>query len=337
MMADGELPKLNGAQRAALLLMALGENQAAEVLKHMSPKEVQMLGTTMREFNNVTQPQIAAVLDEFAQSVGNQSSLSIGADDYLRKVLNRALGKEKAGSILSRISMGANTKGLDTLKWMDPRMIAELIKKEHPQIIAIVMVYLDKEQAGAVLGLLPEDIRGDVVMRIANLDGIHPSALLELDSLLNTRFSGDFETKVANVGGTRVAAEILNSLKGKLGESVVSQLDEIDAEVSSKIQDQMFIFENLLDIDDRGMQTLLRDVSTDKLVLALKGSSVEMQDKVFKNMSKRAAEMLHDDLESRGPVKLSEVEEAQREILTTARKLADDGKIMLGGGGDDFV
>ncbi|MBA3582154.1 MAG: flagellar motor switch protein FliG [Gammaproteobacteria bacterium] len=336
-MADGELPKLNGAQRAALLLMALGENQAAEVLKHMSPKEVQMLGTTMREFNNVTQPQIAAVLDEFAQSVGNQSSLSIGADDYLRKVLNRALGKEKAGSILSRISMGANTKGLDTLKWMDPRMIAELIKKEHPQIIAIVMVYLDKEQAGAVLGLLPEDIRGDVVMRIANLDGIHPSALLELDSLLNTRFSGDFETKVANVGGTRVAAEILNSLKGKLGESVVSQLDEIDAEVSSKIQDQMFIFENLLDIDDRGMQTLLRDVSTDKLVLALKGSSVEMQDKVFKNMSKRAAEMLHDDLESRGPVKLSEVEEAQREILTTARKLADDGKIMLGGGGDDFV
>lgn len=344
MMADDEshVP-MSQSQRAALFLMTLGENQAAEILKHMEPKEVESLSTTMRSLGDVKQSQIADVLDEFLKSVGNQSSLSLGSEDYLRSILQKALGRDKAQSVLSRIAIGVNSKGLDMLKWMDPQAICDIIQKEHPQIVSIVLVYLEREHASQVLALLPEEVQANVVKRIATMDNINPSALNELDAILEQRFSGSGGStpvatqKLPNVGGIRSAAELLNGLKSDLSSSVIEKITEADVELSMKIQDQMFIFENLMELDDRGMQTLLREISSDDLVLALKGSGEEMQNKIFKNMSSRAAEMMRDDLETKGPVRLKEVEEAQKNILTIARTLADDGKIMLGDGGEDFV
>lgn len=326
-----------GPQRAALFLMALGEHEAAEILKHMGPKEVQLLGTTMTAMHDIRQEQIASVLDDFVEHVGNQTSLSIGAEDYLRKVLKKALGNEKANSIMSRISLGVNSKGLEALKWMDPKAVSEIIKNEHPQIIAIVLIYLENEHAAQVLKFLPEELRSDIIMRIAKLDGVHPSALSELDALMDRRVDVDSEVKLANIGGYKVAASILNGVPPNVESSIFEKLGQIDADLTQRIQDQMFIFENLLQLDDRGMQILLREISSDALVVALRGTSIDMQEKVFKNMSKRAAEMLRDDLETRGPVRLAEVEEAQKNILTVARKLSEEGQIMLGSGGDDFV
>ncbi len=328
---------MSQSQRAALFLMALGENKAAEVLKHMGPKEVQSLGGTMRTLGEVTQGQIATVLDEFLRSVGNQSSLSIGSEDYLKNILQKALGREKAESVLSRISIGGNSRGLDMLKWMDAQAIYDLVRNEHPQIIAIVLVYLEKEQASEVLALLPDDVRAEVVLRVANMDGINPTALSELDAIMEQRFSGSPNVKVSNIGGIRTAAEMVNGLRGEESSGVIEKMTEADAELSNKIQDQMFIFENLLELADRDMQALLREISTDSLVIALKGSSQEMQEKIFRNMSKRAAEMMRDDLETKGPVRLKEVEEAQKSILVVARTLGDEGKIALGGAGEDFV
>ncbi len=330
-------PTLSRSEQAALLLMTLGENQAAEVLRHMGPKEVQSLGVTMQSLSNITQEQIANVLDEFVKSVGNQTSLSIGSEDYLKNILQKALGREKAGSVMSRISMGSSSKGLDMLKWMDAQAINDLIRSEHPQIIAIVLVYLEKDQASEVLGLLPDEVRTEVVMRIANMESVNPAALSELDAIMERRFDDNFSMKVSNIGGVRAAAELLNGLRGELSSQVLEKVGEENSDLCNSIQDQMFIFENLLELDDRGVQTLLREVSSDSLVVALKGASQEMQEKVFRNMSKRAAEMLRDDLETQGPVRLKEVEEAQKSILTIARTLADEGKIMLGSGGDDFV
>ncbi len=330
-------PPLTRPQQAALFLMTLGENQAAEILRHMEPKEVQTLGESMKSLNDITQEQIAEVLDSFVQNVGNQSSLSIGTEEYLKSILQKALGQEKAQSIMSRISMRTATKGLETLKWMDVRAINDLLRNEHPQIIAIILVSIDKDQASGVLALLPESVRADVVMRIARMDGINPSALIELDAIMERQFDGPLDIKVNDVGGIRAAAEILNGVTGDTGTKLLEDITEMDAETSAEIQENMFIFENLLEVDDRGFQTLLREVSSDSLVIALKGSSQEMQAKVFKNMSKRAAEMLQDDLETRGPIKLKEVEEAQKAIITVARNLAEEGKIMLGSGGEEFV
>jgi flagellar motor switch protein FliG len=337
MASDAGKPSMSQAQRAALFLMALGENQAAQVLKHMGPKEVQSLGTTMRTLGDISQAQIAAVLDDFLQSVGNQSSLSIGSEEYLNNILQKALGREKAQSVLSRISIGSQSKGLDMLKWMDSQAIYDLIRNEHPQIIAIVLVYLEKEHASEVLALLPEEIRTEVVMRVAKLDGVNPTALSELDAIMEQRFSGTSNLKVSNIGGVRTAAEMLNGLRGEVGSQVIEKMTEEDADLSSQIQDQMFIFENLLELADRDTQTLLREISTDVLVIALKGASQEMQEKMFNNMSKRAAEMMRDDLETKGPVRLKEVEEAQKNILVVARTLGDEGKIALGEAGEDFV
>ncbi len=337
MASENNVSSMSQSERAALFLMALGENKAAEVLKHMGPKEVQNLGATMRTLGEVTQAQIATVLDEFLRSVGNQSSLSIGSEDYLKNILQKALGREKAQSVLSRISIGSNSRGLDMLKWMDAQAIYDLIRNEHPQIIAIVLVYLEKDQAADVLALLSEEIRAEVVMRVANMDGINPTALNELDTVMEQRFSGTPNVKVSNIGGVRTAAELVNGLRGEHSSSVIEKMTEKDAELSNKIQDQMFIFENLLELADRDMQALLREISTDSLVIALKGASKEMQDKIFRNMSKRAAEMMRDDLETKGPVRLKEVEEAQKSILVVARTLGDEGKIALGGAGEDFV
>lgn len=325
--------------RAAILLLTIGEQYASEVLKHMGPKEVQKLGSAMAGLANVSKDQVGVVLADFCDTVGNQTALGVGAEDYIRTVLVKALGEDKAGGVIDRILLGSSSKGLDALKWMEPRSVAEIIRLEHPQIIAIVLSYLDSDQAAEVLALFPEKVRLDVLLRIASLDGIQPSALHELDEIMEKQFSGNNTSNVksSSVGGVKTAANILNNMDSALEADLLGKVKETDADLGQKIQDNMFVFENLLEVDDRGIQTLLREVSSENLLLALKAADQGMKDKIFKNMSKRAAEMLRDDLEAKGPVKLSEVEQAQKEILTVARRMADAGQLALGGSGEEYV
>lgn len=337
-MPDVNISKINGTERAAILLLSLGEQDAAAVLKHMGPKEVQKVGAAMATLSNVSKDQVAAVLEDFANTVENQTALGVGSEEYIRKVLVSALGEDKAGGVIDRILLGRNTKGLEALKWMDPRAVAEIIRLEHPQIIAIVLSYLEADHSAEVLGHLPERTRPDILMRIASLDGIQPSALHELDEILEKQFSGNTNVKSSSVGGVKAAANILNFVDSSLEGAIMDTIREIDADVGQKIQDLMFVFDNLAEVDDRGIQALLREVSSDSLLLALKGSDELIKEKIFKNMSKRAAEMLRDDLEAKGPVKLSEVEGAQKEILAIARRMSEAGDIVLGGkGADQYV
>jgi flagellar motor switch protein FliG len=329
--------KIGGTQRAAILMLALGEKDAAELLRHMGPKEVQDVGLAMASLTDVSTDQMEAVMHHFVSTLEKQTALGLGSDEYIRNMLTSALGEDKAGGVIDRILLGRNSKGLEQLKWMDPRGIAELIRLEHPQIIAIVLSFLESDQAAQVVSQFPERVRTDVMMRIATLDGIQPVALQELDEILEKQFSGASNVKSSSLGGVKTAAEILNMLDGAVESKLMEEIAEVDADLSQELQDNMFVFENLIDVDDRGIQTLLREVSTEQLLLALRGADEVLKDKIFKNMSKRAAEMLKDDLEAAAPAKLSDVESAQKEILVVARRLADAGEIMLGGGGDEFV
>lgn len=330
-----DVRKLSGADRAAILLMSLGEKAASEVLRHMSPKEVQSIGSAMAQQTNISRTQVDSVLDDFYTTVQEETGLALGTDEYVRKVLVSALGEEKAGGLIDRILQGTNTKGLETLKWMDPRSVAEIIRLEHPQIIAIVLSYLESDQAAEILALFPERVRVDVVMRIATLDGIQPAALNELNEIMEKQFSGKNNVKSSSVGGLKSAANILNFMDSSVEGEIMDNIKEIDTDLGQNIQDLMFVFENLNEVDDRDIQTILREISSESLVLALKGADEGLKEKIFRNMSKRAAEMLRDDLEAKGPVRLSEVEAAQKEILAVARRLADAGDINLGGGGGE--
>ncbi|CTP91120.1 flagellar motor switch protein FliG [Xanthomonas translucens] len=328
---------MNGTQRAAVLLLSLGESDAAEVLKHMDPKEVQKIGIAMATMSGISRDQVEKVMDEFNNELGSKTSLGVGADDYIRNVLVQALGADKAGGLIDRILLGRNTTGLDTLKWMDPRAVADLVRNEHPQIIAIVMAHLDSDQAAEALKLLPERVRADVLMRIATLDGIPPNALNELNEIMERQFSGNQGLKSSNVGGVKVAANILNFMDSGQDQGVLAAIGKIDAELSTRIQDLMFVFDNLVELEDRALQTLLREVSGDRLGLALRGADIKVREKITKNMSQRAAEILLEDMEARGPVRLADVEGAQKEILTIVRRLADEGVISLGGAGAEAM
>lgn len=332
--------KIPGVERAAILLMSLGESAAAEVLKHMAPKEVQKIGAAMASLTSVSREQVSSVIETFNREVENQTAIGVGSDEYIRKVLIQALGQDKAGNIIDRILLGGSSKGLESLKWMDPRAVAELIRLEHPQIIAIILSYLDSDQSADVIGHLPEKVRVDVIQRIATLDGIQPSALQELNEIMEKQFSGQNASNVksSTVGGVKAAANIVNLVDAAKQAEILAKIKEGDEKLAEKIEDLMFVFEDLVEVDDRGVQALLREVSSDSLIVALKGASEAIKEKIFKNMSKRAGEMLRDDLEVRGPVKVSEVEAAQKEILNVARRLADAGDIVLGGkGGEQYV
>jgi flagellar motor switch protein FliG len=330
--------KRNGTERAAILLLSLGEQEAAEVLKHMGAKDVQRIGSAMTQLNNISREDVTAILSDFSVTVEEQTSLGVGIDDYLRKVLTSALGEEKAGNVIDRILFGRTSKGLESLKWMDPRAVAELIRLEHPQIIAIVLSYLEADQSAQILGQFPDWLRADIVMRIATLDGIQPMALHELDEVIEKQFTGKTAgLKTSSLGGIKSAANILNHMESSQEGQLMEHIRKVDDNLSTKIQDLMFVFDDISEIDDRGMQEILRAVPGDKLLLALKGADESLKQKIFKNMSQRAAEMLRDDLESRGPVRLSEVEGAQKEILATVRKMAEAGTIQLGGKGEEFV
>jgi flagellar motor switch protein FliG len=336
-MTDKKDSDRSGTERAAILLLTLGEQEAAQVLRHMGAKEVQRIGAAMAKLSNVSKEEVHGVINEFSSAVESQTSVGVGAEDFLRKVLVDALGQEKASSIIDRISIGRSTKGLEALKWMDARAVAELIRLEHPQIIAIVLAYLEPDQSAEILTCLPANMRSDIMVRIATLDGVQPSALTELDDIMEKTFAGKGTARTSALGGAKAAANIINNLEPSQEGVIMDQITQTDEQLGSRIQDLIFVFDNLMDIDDRGMQELLRQVASDKLLLAMKGCEDAMKEKIFKNMSQRAAEMLKDDLESKGPVRISEVEGAQKEILQIARKLAEAGSISLGGKGDAYV
>jgi flagellar motor switch protein FliG len=326
-----------GPERAAILLMSLGETEAAEVLKHMGAKDVQKLGQAMAALSNVSRERATKVMEHFVLDMGSQTSLGVGADDYVRRVLVGALGEDKASGLVDRILLGRNSKGLEALKWMETRAVADIVRNEHPQIVAIVLAYLDPDQAAEVVQLLPERMRSDVLMRIAKLDGIQPAALRELDEIMEKQFSGNGNLKSSSVGGVKVAANILNLMDSTIEQSIIARIVESDTDLGTRIQELMFVFDDIADVDDKGIQTLLRDVSTEALGMALKGAEARVKEKFTKNMSKRAAEMLLEDMEAKGPARVSDVEAAQKEILAVARRLADAGTIVLGGKGEEFV
>lgn len=327
-------PKL---EQAAMLLMSLGEADAAEILKHLGPKEVQRLGTAMTQLSNVQQQEVEAVLSGFLNEVRTLTGLGMGSDNYIRNMLVTALGEDKANGLIDRILLGGNTTGLDTLKWMEARSVADIIRNEHPQIQAIVIAYLDSDQSAEIMSYFPDKVRLDIMMRVASLDSVQPSALQELNNILEKQFSGNAGSQTKTMGGIKVAAEIVNSLDSSIASELLESITDVDEDLGTQIQDLMFVFDNLKEVDDRGIQTLLREVSSDILIIALKGADEDLQEKIFKNMSKRAAELLKDDLETKGPVKLSEVEGAQKEILVIARRMADAGEINLGGGGEQML
>ena len=324
-----------GLEDAAILLMSLGEEQAAEVFKHLAPKEVQRLGETIAKLRTVSRERVDSVLTRFDNDSGEHSMLVSDTNEYVKSVLRKALGDDKANLLIDRILQGSDVSGIESLKWMDAGSVAELLRNEHPQIVAAILVHLDFDQASSVLKQFTECQRNEVLIRIATLDGIQPTALKDLNEVMSRVLAGGDRLKKASMGGAKTAAEIINMMGSSVETSVLDYIREADGDLAQKIMDNMFTFDDLMKVDDKGIQALLREVQSESLIIALKGATPELREKIFKNMSSRAAETLREDLESRGPVRLSEVESEQKELLKTVRRLADEGQIVLGGGGDD--
>lgn len=324
-----------GLEDAAILLMSLGEEEAAEVFKHLSPKEVQRLGETIAKMKSVPRDRVDGVIDKFDSVAQSEHLLVPDTDEYVKSVLRKALGDEKANLLIDRILQGSDVTGIESLKWMDPASVAELLRNEHPQIVAAILVHLEFDQAADVLKQFTERQRNEVMVRIATLDGIQPAALKDLNEVMSKVLAGGDRMKKSNLGGVKAAAEILNMLGSSVETSVLDFVREADNDLAQKIMDNMFTFDDLEKIDDKGIQALMKEVQSESLVVALKGATPQLREKIFKNMSTRAAETLREDLESRGPVRLSEVEAEQKEMLKIVRRLADEGQIVLGGGGDE--
>ena len=324
-----------GLESAAILLMSLGEEEAAEVFKHLAPKEVQRLGETIAGMKSVTRDRVESVLDEFEKVAGSESMLVPDNNEYVKSVLRRALGDDKANLLIDRILQGSDVSGIESLKWMDAQSVTELLRNEHPQIVAAILVHLEFDQAADVLKLFTERQRNEVMVRIATLDGIQPTALRDLNEVMSKVLSGGDRGKKSGLGGAKTAAEILNMLGSAAESSVLDFVREADSDLAQKIMDNMFTFDDVEKIDDKGIQALMKEVQSESLVIALKGATPALRDKIFKNMSSRAAETLKEDLDSRGPVRLSEVESEQKEMLKIVRRLVDEGQIVLAGGGDE--
>jgi len=324
-----------GLEDSAILLMSLGEEEAAEVFKQLAPKEVQRLGETIARLKTVPRERVEAVLERFSSDAADTSMLVNDTNEYVKSVLRKALGDDKANLLIDRILQGGDVSGIESLKWMDATSVAELLRNEHPQIVAAILVHLDYDQSSSVLKAFGERQRNEVLVRIATLDGIQPSALKDLNDVMSKVLAGGDRLKKASLGGVKTAAEIINMLGNAVETAVLDYIREADTELAQKIMDNMFTFDDVEKLDDKAIQALLREVQSESLVIALKGAGAELRERIFKNMSTRAAETLREDLESRGPVRLSEVEAEQKELLKTVRRLADEGQIVIGGGGDD--
>ena len=331
---EDEFQALTKTQKTAIIMMVLGEEEAANVVGHLPPREVQHLGAAMVSVANVSQGAVDMVLDEFVLTMKQQTNLSMGTSDYVQRVFNKALGEDKASSVLNRIIPTRASNGLDILNWMDARSIAEMIRGEHPQIISIIVSFLGHEIAADVLHYLPEDLRADIIMRVAQLETIQPEALEELETIMQKQFTSNSAVKSSNVGGVNQAAKIMNFTKSDMETQIMGNLMERDEDLTGRIQDNMFVFDNLSGVDARSIQVLIRNIETDLLMVALKGADDLVKDTFLENMSKRAGVLFLDDMEAKGPMRISEVEEAQKDILRTARRLSDAGEMMLGGGAD---
>ena len=331
-----ENSSISGSERAAIFLMSLSEHEAAEIMKHMPVSEVQKLGTAMASLRHVSRNEADEVLGTFTSSIETQAPLVGGSPQFLKRLLSKSLGEDQANSMMDRL-VDSGPTGLDSLHMMDSKEVTEIILREHPQVIAIVLAGLGAQKAAQVITQLPPRMAPDIIARIGTMDEVPQSAITELDEVMRQRFSQSSGFKVTTMGGIRNAAEILNILGKDIEEKVIADLDEKDPALSQEIQENMFVFENLLDADDKGIQALVREITSESLITALKGADEAMQEKIFKNMSKRAAELLQSDLEATGPVRIADVEEAQKQVVAAARKLADDGKLILGSAGNDFV
>lgn len=329
---------MDGIERAAILLLSMGEKNASEVLKHLEPRQVQKVGTAMATMNSVSKAKIQEVLVDFISAIEDQVSLSGDTEEYLRTILIQALGEENAVPVIDRILISDRESGLNRLKWLDGRLIADVIRNEHPQIIATILTHLDSEQAAEVVSYFGADKRAEVLLRMCNIETVKPEAISELGHVIEKQLSGQKAAKSSSMGGVKSVADVINFLDGSIEEDVLNKIKDWDEELSNKIRDKMFVFDNITDMDDRSVQTLLRDVTSEQLKLALKGTTETTKEKILANMSKRAADLLREDIELQGPVKVSEVEKAQRDILSTARHLAEDGKISLGAkGGEEMI
>jgi len=334
-----DVEELSGVEKSAILMLSLTPQDATQIFRNLEPKQVQKLGMKMASLEDSNQVKVSSVHRAFIQDIQKFSNIGLDSEDFVRNSLIEALGEDKAGNLVDQIILGSGSKGLDSLKWMDARQVASIIQNEHPQIQTIVLSYLDPEQSAEIITQFPEKIRLDLMMRIAGLEEVQPAALQELNEIMEKQFAGQAGAQAAKMGGTKAAADIMNYLETGIEGPLMDSLRETDEDMSQQIQDLMFVFDNLSEVDDRGIQTLLREVPPDQLQLALKGAEEQLKDKILANMSKRAAEMLVDDLEAMGPIRISEVESAQKEILAIARRLSDSGELMLGGGGggDEFL
>ncbi|MDN2662835.1 flagellar motor switch protein FliG [Psychromonas sp. 14N.309.X.WAT.B.A12] len=333
--ATYDVTQLSGVEKSALLMLSLTPADAAQIFRNLEPKQVQKLGMKMAALEDSSQAKVSSVHRAFIEDIQKYSNIGLDSENFVRSSLIEALGEDKAGNLVDQIILGSGSKGLDSLKWMDARQVASIIQNEHPQIQTIVLSYLDPEQSAEILTQFPEKVRLDLMMRIADLEEVQPAALQELNEIMEKQFAGQAGAQAAKMGGAKAAANIMNYLDTAIEGPLMDSLRESDEDMSQQIQDLMFVFDNLIDVDDRGIQTLLREVPPEQLQLALKGADELLKNKVLANMSKRAAEMLADDIEAMGPIRISEVEAAQKEILNIARRLSDAGELMLGGGGGD--
>jgi len=327
-----------GLEDSAILLMSLGEEEAAAVFRHLSPREVQSLGATIARMTSVPKDRLDKVLAKFTNIAQARSPLVSDTGNYVKNVLRKALDEDKANLLIDRILQNGDISGIEGLKWMDAASIGEMLRQEHPQIVAAVLVHLDSDQAAAVLKTFPERQRNEVLVRIATLDGIQPSALKDLSEVMGRMVSGGEQARMAPLGGVKTAAEMINLLGTSIETAALDYIREADNDLAQRIMDNLFTFDDLMLVDDRGIQALLKEVQSESLVVALKGAKPELRDRILKNMSTRAAETLREELDGRGPVRVAEVEAEQKELLKIVRRLAEEGQLVIGGGsGDDFL
>jgi len=333
---QAELEALSTTQRAAVLMLLLGEDQAASIIRYMDPKEVQALGAAMVSVGDISQEAVNEVLDDFISTFKKQTSLGLGTSDYVESVLRAALGEDKAASVLGRINPTSASKGLEILRWMDARAIAEMVQGEHPQVVAIILSVLENAVAADVLSFLPQEARPEIVERVARLETVQPAAMEELEAIMRKQFASRSSSASSSFGGVKAAAKIMNLTKVDMESMIMKGVESLDADLAQAIQDNMLTFADLGSVDNRAIQTLLRNIEPDLLMVALKGADEIVREKFMSNMSERARAVFLDDMEAKGPMRLSDVEDAQKKIMRQARKLSEAGELMLAAG-DDFV
>lgn len=327
----------SGSEAAAILLMLLAENEAADVLARLNPGEVQDLGSAMFRVADVSEAQVEHVFDLFLDKARACTTIGFGAEPKIRSVMEQALGPDKAESVLARITPPTNSRALDALRWMDAKTIASLIEHEHPQIAALVLAHLDPPIAADVLQLLPQDSQPDIIYRVATLESVTQDALDELETILMRESARSSQSTATARGGASEAAKIMNNTRPGTDQRIMRTVAKVDKKLAEAIEDEMFIFDHLMEVDDKNLGMLLQQVDSEVLVVALKGADERLRDKLFGCMSSRAADTIRDEMEERGPMRLVEVMDAQKEVLAVARRLADAGTIMLKGRGEDYV